>query len=106
MIGNSYSGSRMRTELSCLGRDVGQKPHSSTCRSAALHATDACCPMQAISGLQVQKGFKCLVGAAPDLTLDVPDAAVQIATFIARAVIDDVLPPSFVEELSAGDWHT
>ena len=59
--------------------------------------------MQAISGLQVQKGFKCLVGAAPDLTLDVPDAAVQISTFVARAVIDDVLPPSFVEELSAGD---
>ncbi|CAL5223519.1 g6048 [Coccomyxa viridis] len=58
---------------------------------------------EAISGLQVQKGFKCLVGAAPDLTLDVPDAAVQIATFIARAVIDDVLPPAFVEELSAGE---
>ena len=67
-----------------------------------MRASDARSRVQAISGLQVQKGFKCLVGAAPDLTLDVPDAAAQIATFIARAVIDDVLPPSFVEDLSAG----
>ena len=51
----------------------------------------------------MQRGFKHLVGAAADLKLDVPDAAAQIATFIARAVIDDVLPPSFVEDLSAGE---
>ena len=63
---------------------------------------DACCHVQAISSLQVQKGFRCLVVAAPDLTLDVPDAAAKIATFIARAMIDDVLPPSFVEDLSTG----
>lgn len=59
--------------------------------------------MQAISSLQMQKGFKCLVGAAPDLKLDVPDAPAQIATFLARAVIDDVVPSSFVEDLSAGE---
>ena len=59
--------------------------------------------MQVISGQQMQRGFKHLVGAAADLRLDVPDAAAQIATFIARAVIDDVLPPAFVEDLSAGE---
>ena len=63
----------------------------------------ACFYMQAISSLQMQKGFKCLVGAAPDLKLDVPDAPAQIATFLARAVIDDVMPSSFVEDLSAGE---
>ena len=59
--------------------------------------------MQVISSQQMQRGFKHLVGAAADLRLDVPDAAAQIATFIARAVIDDVLPPAFVEDLSAGE---
>ncbi len=58
--------------------------------------------MQAISSLQMQKGFKCLVGAAPDLKLDVPDAPAQIATFLARAVIDDVMPSSFMDDLCAG----
>jgi hypothetical protein len=32
----------------------------------------------------------------PDLKLDVPDAASQLATFMARAVVDDCLPPSVV----------
>lgn len=59
--------------------------------------------LQLISSQQMQRGFKHLVGAAADLKLDVPDAAAQIATFIARAVIDDVLPPAFVDDLSAGE---
>ena len=74
-----------------------------TVREGTVRLTDSTSNMQVISGQQMQRGFRHLVGAAADLRLDVPDAAAQIATFIARAVIDDVLPPAFVEDLSAGE---
>lgn len=57
---------------------------------------------QVISTAQMEKGFRKLLLAAPDLKLDVPDATEQIAIFIARAVVDDVLPHSFVEDIPAG----
>mmetsp|Transcript_37781 Transcript_37781/g.95570 ORF Transcript_37781/g.95570 Transcript_37781/m.95570 type:complete len:712 (-) Transcript_37781:372-2507(-) len=44
---------------------------------------------------QVQKGFGALVDSIGDLVLDVPDAPDLLAMFIARAVVDDVLPPAF-----------
>lgn len=50
----------------------------------------------------MQKGFLSLVQAVDDLQIDVPDAPNLIATFVARAVIDDILPPSFVERLRSG----
>lgn len=80
--------------------DMQLSHRSACCLATALDYYAAA--LQAITGAQIQKGFKFLVGAAPDLKLDVPDATAQIATFIARAVIDDVLPPVFVDELSAG----
>ncbi|CAI7822083.1 unnamed protein product [Closterium sp. NIES-54] len=45
---------------------------------------------------QVEMGFLRLLEAVDDLALDIPDAASQLALFIARAVIDDVLAPHFV----------
>lgn len=48
---------------------------------------------------QMLKGFGSLVDALDDLTLDVPDALDLASTFIARAVVDDVLPPSFVTRM-------
>lgn len=59
--------------------------------------------MQVISPEQMQKGFQNLVQAADDLQIDVPDAADLIATFVARAVVDDILPPAFVEKLASGN---
>ena len=58
--------------------------------------------LQVISPEQMQKGFLSLVQAVDDLQIDVPDAPNLIATFVARAVIDDILPPSFVERLRSG----
>ncbi|GJP39387.1 hypothetical protein CLOM_g23763 [Closterium sp. NIES-68] len=45
---------------------------------------------------QVEMGFLRLLEAVDDLALDIPDAATQLALFISRAVIDDVLAPHFV----------
>lgn len=57
---------------------------------------------QVISPRQMQKGFKDVVAALDDLKIDVPEAPGLAATFIARAVVDDILPPSFVFKLPAG----
>lgn len=45
---------------------------------------------------QVQKGFLRLVESLPDTRLDIPEAVPLLANFVARAIVDDVLPPSFL----------
>eukprot|EP00252_Welwitschia_mirabilis_P010636 TRINITY_DN2402_c0_g1_i1.p1 TRINITY_DN2402_c0_g1~~TRINITY_DN2402_c0_g1_i1.p1 ORF type:complete len:712 (+),score=190.22 TRINITY_DN2402_c0_g1_i1:189-2324(+) len=45
---------------------------------------------------QVRKGFNKLLEAADDLALDIPDAVDVLAVFVARAVVDDILPPAFL----------
>ncbi|KAF6155032.1 hypothetical protein GIB67_035779 [Kingdonia uniflora] len=45
---------------------------------------------------QVYKGFSELVEAADDLIVDIPDTVDVLASFIARAVVDDILPPAFL----------
>ncbi|GFR42909.1 hypothetical protein Agub_g3905 [Astrephomene gubernaculifera] len=45
---------------------------------------------------QLLKGFTSVFACLPDLLLDVPDAPDLLARFVARAVVDDVLPPAIV----------
>lgn len=45
---------------------------------------------------QMQKGFKSLLNSVDDLKLDVPSAEDDLALFLARGVIDDILPPAFL----------
>lgn len=45
---------------------------------------------------QVHKGFIKLLISADDLIVDIPDAVDVLALFIARAVVDDILPPAFL----------
>ncbi|OVA17028.1 Initiation factor eIF-4 gamma [Macleaya cordata] len=45
---------------------------------------------------QVYKGFRKLVQSADDLIVDIPDTVDVLALFIARAVVDDILPPAFL----------
>lgn len=47
---------------------------------------------------QVYKGFSKLVEAADDLIVDIPDTVDVLALFIARAVVDDILPPAFLKK--------
>ncbi|KMZ65440.1 Programmed cell death protein [Zostera marina] len=47
----------------------------------------------------IHKAFTELVVSADDLILDVPDIIDIVSLFIARAVIDDVLPPSFLTKI-------
>ncbi|KAG1680411.1 hypothetical protein FOA52_015502 [Chlamydomonas sp. UWO 241] len=48
---------------------------------------------------QVRKGFMSVVDSIEDTLLDVPDAPELLAQFIARAVVDDVLPPAIVAKI-------
>ena len=56
-----------------------------------------------ISGKQMMRGFADLASSVHDLKLDVPDAIETVATFIARGVVDDILPPKFAEVTLAQD---
>eukprot|EP00262_Sarcandra_glabra_P015736 TRINITY_DN4918_c0_g1_i1.p1 TRINITY_DN4918_c0_g1~~TRINITY_DN4918_c0_g1_i1.p1 ORF type:complete len:717 (+),score=179.55 TRINITY_DN4918_c0_g1_i1:274-2424(+) len=49
-----------------------------------------------ISSTQISQGFVYLLEAADDLALDILDAVDILALFIARAVVDDILPPAFL----------
>ncbi|KAF6262938.1 armadillo-type protein [Scenedesmus sp. NREL 46B-D3] len=57
---------------------------------------------EVLSGEQVQKGFARLVESLDDLLLDVPDAVEQLSLFIARGVVDDVLPPACIQRWASG----
>ncbi len=48
------------------------------------------------------QGFESLLEALDDIMLDVPSAPDLMALFICRAVVDDVLPPSFVGSVASG----
>eukprot|EP00268_Persea_americana_P006577 TRINITY_DN12369_c0_g1_i3.p1 TRINITY_DN12369_c0_g1~~TRINITY_DN12369_c0_g1_i3.p1 ORF type:complete len:731 (-),score=205.71 TRINITY_DN12369_c0_g1_i3:677-2869(-) len=49
-----------------------------------------------ISSDQISQGFFLLLESADDLALDIVDAVDVLALFIARAVVDDILPPAFI----------
>lgn len=58
---------------------------------------------EVIQADQMQKGFKSLLASVDDLKLDVPAAEDDLALFLARAVVDDILPPAFLQKLSCGE---
>ncbi|XP_042503192.1 MA3 DOMAIN-CONTAINING TRANSLATION REGULATORY FACTOR 1-like [Macadamia integrifolia] len=49
-----------------------------------------------ISPDEISQGFLLLLESADDLAVDILDAVDILALFIARAVVDDILPPAFV----------
>ncbi|XP_072989682.1 MA3 DOMAIN-CONTAINING TRANSLATION REGULATORY FACTOR 2 isoform X1 [Typha latifolia] len=51
---------------------------------------------EVINPTQVYRGFCKLVESTDDLSVDIPDAVDVLAVFIARAVVDDILPPVFL----------
>ncbi|KAL5219456.1 hypothetical protein ABZP36_020140 [Zizania latifolia] len=47
---------------------------------------------------QVYKGFSKLTESCDDLSVDTPDAVDILAVFVARAIVDDILPPAFLSK--------
>jgi programmed cell death protein 4 len=46
----------------------------------------------------MEDGFNILLDTLDDLMTDVPEAKTMVANFLARAVVDEVLPPAFLSE--------
>jgi len=56
-----------------------------------------------LSKSDVEKGFTILLERVDDLQLDVPNALTYLSIFIARAVVDEVLPPAFLLRVDLGE---
>jgi len=54
-----------------------------------------------VSRDKVLEGFTVLLERLEDLRLDIPNAPELLSYFLARAVVDDILPPSFLSPDSA-----
>ena len=52
-------------------------------------------PAPTLPEAAVRGGFETLLSSLDDIALDCPDAPSDLALFLARAVVDDVLPPTF-----------
>jgi hypothetical protein len=61
-----------------------------------------CCRpgVQVLSAEQLAMGMTRLLAAADDLVLDCPDAVRLLSLFLGRAVVDEILPPSFLAQVS------
>ena len=49
----------------------------------------------------IVNGFILLLESAEDIALDIPDAANELALFLARAIIDNILSPLNLEEIDS-----
>jgi hypothetical protein len=50
-----------------------------------------------IEAVNISKGFQLALDSIDDLILDIPDGVEILAKFLARAIIDEILPPSFLK---------
>jgi len=55
-----------------------------------------------LTAADVEKGFVALLERVEDLSLDCPSALRDLSIFIARAVVDEVLPPAFLVRVDLG----
>eukprot|EP00980_Cylindrotheca_fusiformis_P007928 scaffold1697_cov120-Cylindrotheca_fusiformis.AAC.10 len=51
-----------------------------------------------LSDGDMEAGFDTLLDSLDDLTTDVPEAPTMVANFLARAVVDEVLPPAYLSD--------
>ena len=56
--------------------------------------------LQVLGADQVAMGFTRVLGATDDLVLDCPEAVRLLSLFLGRAVVDEVLPPSFLTQVN------
>lgn len=57
---------------------------------------------EVINPAHIQKGFLAVVAGLEDFQVDVPNAVDIVALFLCRAVVDDVVAPSFLSKIPAG----
>jgi len=50
---------------------------------------------------KMTEGFQCVLDAMDDIVLDTPDAADLASKFLARAIVDEIIPPAFLKHAAA-----
>lgn len=51
-----------------------------------------------LSEENIEEGFDLLLRSLDDLSIDIPDAKIMVGSFLARAVVDEVVPPAFLSQ--------
>nr|CCA24083.1 programmed cell death protein putative [Albugo laibachii Nc14] len=54
--------------------------------------------LKGLTPSQIQGGFRRVLLLAEDLEIDIPSAKGMLAIFCARAVVDEIVPPNFLED--------
>uniref|UniRef100_A0A7S1UZL9 MI domain-containing protein n=1 Tax=Grammatophora oceanica TaxID=210454 RepID=A0A7S1UZL9_9STRA len=49
---------------------------------------------------EMEMGFEIVLDSLDDLEIDIPDAKTMVASFLARAVVDEVLTPAFLSQVN------
>jgi programmed cell death protein 4 len=73
-----------------LGLDEGPRERELVSRLlASLHPNP-------LTDEEMERGFELLLDSIDDLVIDIPDAKAMVGSFLARAVVDEVLAPAFL----------
>ncbi|KAL3760713.1 hypothetical protein ACHAWU_000033 [Discostella pseudostelligera] len=73
-----------------LGMDAGPRERELISRLlSCLHPTP-------LSDAEMEAGYEMVLDRVEDWMIDIPDATAMLGSFLARAVIDEVLPPAFL----------
>ncbi|KAL3804142.1 hypothetical protein HJC23_013661 [Cyclotella cryptica] len=73
-----------------LGMDEGPRERELVSRLlASLHPNP-------LTDEEMERGFELLLDSIEDLVIDIPDAKAMVGSFLARAVVDEVLAPAFL----------
>lgn len=73
-----------------LGLDEGPRERELVSRLLA------CLHPNPLTDEEMEMGFEVLLDSIEDLSIDIPDAKAMVGSFLARAVVDEVLAPAFL----------
>lgn len=73
-----------------LGLDEGPRERELVSRLLA------CLHPNPLTDEEMEMGFEVLLDSIEDLVIDIPDAKAMVGSFLARAVVDEVLAPAFL----------
>ncbi|KAK4469568.1 hypothetical protein MN116_007108 [Schistosoma mekongi] len=84
-----------RRRLPYLAITLAIQHRQTQCELTSELLSDMC--GKVLNHAHIQQGFQLVFSEIGDLIIDVPKAPEYIGRFIARAIVDDILPPKFIE---------
>ncbi|CAH8840987.1 unnamed protein product [Trichobilharzia szidati] len=84
-----------RRRLPYLAITLAIQHRQTQCELTSELLSDMC--GKVLNHAHIQQGFQLVLSEIGDLIIDVPKAPEYLGRFVARAILDDILPPKFVE---------